>query len=107
MERDEVSLHEVAIYKALCSANDAWLTSAELAIRAKVAPRTARAHALKLTRLGVVDRAPVFPGHRYRIAEHTAERGSDYVARLRHTASVLGIDLTTSNGKHAKGEAYA
>lgn len=105
MERGEVSRHEVAVYKVLHDAKDAWLTSAELAVRAAVAPRTARAHALKLVRLGVVDQAEIFPGHRYRIAEHAIKRNRGYVDRLHHAASVLGVSLISSNGKHAKGEA--
>lgn len=106
MGREEVSIHEVAIYKVFCGAGKAWLTSAELAVRAKVAPRTARGHALKLVRLGVVDQAQVFPGYRYRLIEPETERNHDYVDRLHHAASVLGIELTTSNGKHAKDESH-
>jgi DNA-binding IclR family transcriptional regulator len=91
MERSEVSRHEVSVYQTLAAAGTGWLTSKEIAERAGVAPRTARAHALKLVQLGVVDQAEVFPGHRYRLAEHAAKRNRGYVDRLTRAAEVFGM----------------
>lgn len=91
MERSEVSRHEVAVYHALRDAAGQWLTSKDITERAKVAPRTARAHALKLVQAGLVDQAEVFPGHRYRIAERARERNRGYYDRLQRAAEVLGI----------------
>jgi DNA-binding IclR family transcriptional regulator len=93
MERSEVSRHEVDVYRALAAAGSAWLSNNEVAQRAGVAPRTARAHTLKLVRLGVAEQAEVFPGHRYRIAEFAEQRNRGYVDRLRRAAEVLGISM--------------
>lgn len=95
MERNEVSAHEIAVFKALLSA-EGWLTSSDIARLADVAPRTARAHALKLVRLGVADQAEVFPGHRYRISGFAPKRNRSYVDRLACAADALGVDLPTN-----------
>ncbi len=89
MERNEISRHEVAVFKVLVDGG--WLTSRDLAERASVAPRTARAHALKLVKLGIVDQAEVFPAHRYRLSEFAAKRNRTYMDRLRQAAEVLGV----------------
>jgi DNA-binding IclR family transcriptional regulator len=91
MERSEVSRHEVSVYRALEAAGTSWISSREIAERAAVAPRTARAHVLKLVRLGIVDQAEVFPGHRYRLAEHADKRNRGYFDRLMRAAEVLGV----------------
>jgi predicted transcriptional regulator len=93
MERSEVSRHEVDVYRVLLEAGKAWMSSNQIAERADVSARTARAHALKLVRLGVAEQAEVFPGHRYRIAEFADKRNRGYVDRLQRAASVLGIEL--------------
>jgi DNA-binding IclR family transcriptional regulator len=91
VERSEISRHEVVVFQTLAAASPKWLSSADLAERAQVAPRTARAHALKLVRRGVVEQAAVFPGHRYRLAEFAEQRNRGYMDRLRQAAEVLDI----------------
>lgn len=98
MEKNEVSRQEISVYKCLADA-DGWLTSKEIAERANVAARTARAHALKLVKLGVADQAEVFPGHRYRISEFANKRNRSYVDRLSRAAEVLGVDLTPQTAR--------
>ncbi|MGL5912021.1 MAG: hypothetical protein ACRCZP_18600 [Phycicoccus sp.] len=93
MEKSEVSRHEIAVYQAIARGGDKWISSAEIASRADVAPRTARAHALKLVQLGVVDQAEVFPGHRYRLSEFAGKRNRGYVDRITRAAQALGIEL--------------
>lgn len=95
MERNEVSRHEIAVLKALLEA-DTWLTNAEIADRAQVAGRTARAHTLKLVKLNVIDQAEVFPAHRYRISAHAMKRNRGYFDRLHRAAEVLGVDLNVT-----------
>ncbi len=92
MERNEVSRHEVAVFKALAEA-DGWITSADIAARAQIAPRTARAHALKLVRLNIVDQAEVFPAHRYRMSANASKRNRGYFDRLTRAAEVFGVEL--------------
>lgn len=95
MERNEVSRHEIAVYKVLRDAGQTWVTSGDIAERAQVAPRTARAHALKLVKLGLVDQAEVFPAHRYRLSEYADKRNRGYVDRLSRAAEALGVPLGT------------
>lgn len=65
------------------------MTTLEIAVRAEVAPRTARAHAWKLARLGVADFVEVFPGRRYRIAEPN-ENNQNYIDQLTKAEEALG-----------------
>lgn len=87
VERNEVSRHEVLVFRSL--AIDRWVTSRQVAETSGVAPRTARAHLLKLVRLGVVDQAEVFPAHRYRLSEFAAKRNRGYTDRLDRAAEAL------------------
>ncbi len=92
MERNEVSLHEVRVYLALKGQPQRWLTNREItALLPGVAPRTVRAHTLKLVQLGLIDQAEVFPAHRYRWSEKAAKRNSSYSLRLEQACSVFGL----------------
>ena len=91
METNETSLHEIKVYAALSSDPTAWLSSAQVAERTGIAPRTARHHLLKLSRLGVVDCAEVFPGHKYQVAKKASKRNSGYVQRLEKAREVFGL----------------
>jgi hypothetical protein len=94
MERNEISRHEVEVYRVLRAAGQTWLNNADIADRAdRVAPRTVRATTHKLVNLGVVDQAEVFPGHRFRIADRAGQRNREYLDRLHRAAEVLGVQL--------------
>jgi DNA-binding CsgD family transcriptional regulator len=95
MEGNEISVHEVRVYEVLRTAAS-WLSSKDIALWAKVAPRTARHHALRLVRLGVVDRAEVFPAHRYRLSDFADKRNRGYVDRLHRAAEVLEIETVSA-----------
>jgi predicted ArsR family transcriptional regulator len=88
METNEVSRHQVLVFRSL--KDGTWVTSKEVAERAKVAERTARAHLKRLVDLGLLDEAKVFPGHRYRLSEKAEKRNGAYVRRLEEAASVFG-----------------
>lgn len=90
MERNEISEHEVRIYLTLKNSGT-WMTNAEIADTANVAPRTARAHTLKLVKLGILDLAEVFPAHRYRIASTASKRNAGYHHRLENAQAVFGL----------------
>ena len=90
MEKNEVSSHEVLVYREL--AKGEWITSNAIAEATGVAPRTARAHALKLVRLGIVDQAEVFPGHRYRWSAYEKQDAA-YLQRLVNAAEALGVEF--------------
>jgi hypothetical protein len=90
MERNEVSLHEVKVYLTYKAASG-WLTSKEVAQKSGVAERTARAHSLKLVKLGILDQAEVFPAHRYRLAEKAGKRNVAYLRRLEDACVVFGL----------------
>lgn len=63
------------------------------ALAVGVAPRTIRHLTLKLVRLGIVEQAEVFPGHRYRLSAHAKQRNRGYLDRLEATAEVFGVSL--------------
>ncbi len=91
-----VSNHELAVFRVLAEAQDRWVTSPEIAERADVAPRTARAHALNLVKLGVVERAEVFPANRYQLSANASEH--PYVRELIEAARVLDVELPPLRG---------
>lgn len=91
MERNEVSAHEVRVWRYLQSKQGEWSDTAEVAAHANVARRTAGNHLKRLTTLGLVDMAEVFPSHRYRVAEKADKRNIAYVQRLERAADALGI----------------
>lgn len=91
MEKNEVSIHEVKVFSAFSSCNGAWKTAAEVAQDAGVATRTARAHCLKLVRLGILDQAEVFPAHRYRLSAKAAKRNVAYHQRIQTAIEVFSL----------------
>lgn len=91
MEKNEISIHEVRIFRAFKDAGATWLTAREVAGAAAVAERTARAHCLKFVRLGLLDQAEVFPAHRYRLATKAARRNGGYHQRLCEAEAVFGF----------------
>jgi DNA-binding CsgD family transcriptional regulator len=94
MERNEVSVHEARIYVAFLSRKGQWLSNKEIAQAAQVSERTARAHTLKLSRLGVLDLAEVFPAHRYRLADKAGKRNAAYVQRLTQVCEIFGLAVS-------------
>lgn len=93
MESNEISLHEARVYSVLKSAKEQWMTAKDAAQKARVAPRTARAHVSKLTKLGLLDVAEVFPGHRYRLSDKASKRNQAYLQRLDNAIEVFGEAL--------------
>jgi hypothetical protein len=91
-ETNEISIHEIRVFAAVSSAQD-WVTSKQVASQAAVAGRTARLHLLKLTRLGLLDGAAVFPCHRYKAAEKADKRNFAYLQRITQAAEVFGVRL--------------
>lgn len=93
--RDETSPHEVKVYLAIKS-EAGWLTNAEIGKKVPdIAPRTVRAHTLKLTQLGVLDQAEVFPANRYRLAQAKKENAyaiAHHTLRLKQAAEVMGLN---------------
>lgn len=83
MERSEISLHEVNIYRVFKEHSKAWLTHKDIAkLSQSKSDRTVRAHTLKLVRLGILDQAELFPQHRYRLSQKADKRNKGYMQRL-------------------------
>ncbi len=90
MERSKISFHEIKVYRVLSSASpDRWLTSADIATKAELAPRTARSHTLRFVKLGLLDQAEVFPAHRYRWSKKANRRNVAYLQRLEFADEVF------------------
>lgn len=83
----QITKHELRVYRYVKANRRRWATADEIAEGADVAPRTARHHALGLTQRGVLERAEVFGGYRYRLASPV----SDYAAELDAAGVVLGV----------------
>ncbi len=91
MESNEISLHEVKFWLALVQNQNKWLSNSELGAASGVATRTARMYTLKLTRLGMLDAAEVFPSHRFRLSSKADKRNTAYSLRLKAAAEVFGL----------------
>lgn len=90
MERSEVSLHEVKVFRLLQSSPSKWFTHADIAAQVKgVAVRTIRHHTKRLVALGLLDVAEVFPAHRYRFAEKAGKRNQAMLLRLERAAEIF------------------
>lgn len=92
MEKNEVSIHEARIFSVFLANPKEWLTSKEIAGKADVAQRTARAHCLKLVRLSILDQAEVFPAHRYQLAEKADKRNRGYFDRMKQAMEIFGLN---------------
>jgi hypothetical protein len=90
MEGNEISLHQVKIYRFLKQAQG-WVTAHDIAKGAQVAERTARSHALRLVKLMILDQAEVFPGHRYRLSPMAMKRNQGYIKRLEQAQDIFGL----------------
>jgi len=91
MEKADVSLHEVRVFQLLRANPKRWFTNVEIANEAQVARRTARLHTLRFVKLGLLDLAQVFPGHRYRWAQKSSNRNAAYVLRLEKAMEAFGV----------------
>jgi DNA-binding IclR family transcriptional regulator len=81
METSEISLHLLKVFDAV-KHHGGWITNAEIAKAAGVAPRTARAHSAKLVSSGLFDLAEVFPAHRYRLSDLAEKRNKAMLNRI-------------------------
>jgi predicted ArsR family transcriptional regulator len=91
MESSEVSVHEVKVFAS--TSRTEWKTSRDIAQESQVSGRTARKHLLKLQKLGLLDVAEVFPGHRYRRSLLADKRNASYLQRLTHVAEIFGVPV--------------
>ena len=93
-ERNEVSRHEVEVFRVLVAHPQTWQTNADIAQKCSgVAPRTVRAMTMKFVHLGILDQAEVFPAHRFRLAEKASKRNRGYLDRLAREATVFGVSM--------------
>jgi hypothetical protein len=92
-ERNEISIREVEVYRVLAGARhcpERWLTNAEISSRVPAAAlSTVRALTRKFVRLGLVDRANVSPGHRFRWSANAETRNTAYCLRLEQAHTIL------------------
>lgn len=89
METNEISWHEVQVWRAVVAMGDKWFSNTELGETIpNVNGRTVRIKTKKLADLGVLDVAEVFPAHRFRRAKKAA-RSMPYVRRLEDATEVF------------------
>lgn len=91
MESNEISIHEARAYRFLADNPAKWFTHKEISAGAKIADRTSRAYTLKWQKLGIVEVAEVYPGHRYRMAGKAGKRNAGYIQRLEQVCEVFGL----------------
>lgn len=89
VEKGEISLHEVKLYRVFTDTPSEWLTNKEVAASSGVAERTARMHTLRLVKLGILDLAEVFPAHRFKLSSMANKRNQSYLLRLERACEVF------------------
>ena len=82
MERNEISLHEVKVYRVFKGSPDKWLTNAEVANAGGLKTRTARWHTMRFAALGIIERAEVFPSHKFKLSSKAGKRNGGFLQRL-------------------------
>lgn len=92
-EHAEISWHLLQVWTLLRDSQE-WLSNREVAQRAGVAPRTARAHTKYLTNLGMLDVHEIFPRHLYGVSERAARHNAGVFHRLNALAAVMQTRLT-------------
>lgn len=95
MEQSEVSFNQVKIYYHL-KTTGAWMTNREIATTLKISLRNASLHTQTLVKLGILDQAEVFPGHRYRYSAQDKKRNLAYVQRLEQATEIFQSQLQVS-----------
>lgn len=90
MEKNEISLHEIKVYRSLKEAGK-WMTNKDIHAATKIPLRTVCFKTKKFVDLNICDLAEVFPGHRYRLSEMAEKRNSSYIKRLETAAEVFGV----------------
>ena len=92
MEENEISLHEVLVYRALCKSGSRWLSDRQLVQQIQgLTVRSVRAQCLKLVKCGLVDQPNVFPADRYRLSAAASRPDHSYVRRLERAAIAFGL----------------
>lgn len=91
MERAEISLHEVRVYRVLKEHSKAWLTNNDLSKMANMNARTTRSHTLRFVKLGIIDQAELFPAHRYRLSTKADKRNKSYLQRIEEANAIFGV----------------
>jgi len=76
-----ISAHEIRVYELLKNSGR-WMTAAEIAAQANVAPRTARAHAHRLSDAGVFEEMASFPSYRYRLNSSPNKAAQKLIAAI-------------------------
>jgi Fic family protein len=92
VEQSEISLNQVKLYHHLKTTR-AWLTNKDLARVLRISLRNASLHTQQLVKLGILDQAEVYPGHRYRFSSQARKRNLAYTQRLEQAVEVFQAQL--------------
>lgn len=82
METNEISYHEVLIWRAIQAKGERWFTNADISkMTPTISSRTVRIKTKKFAELGLLQQADVFPAHRFKL-KPKADRSVPYIRRL-------------------------
>ncbi len=84
----EVSIELYRVFRLMTARPKQWFTSAEVAKGARVAPRTASHHLVRMTKLRLLDVAEVFP-RKYKLSPLAKKRNKAMWERLTRATEVL------------------
>lgn len=93
IEKNEISIQEAKFYATIKNiSKDRWVTAREVKDMAEIGGSSSRIYALKLTKLGILDLAEVWPAHRYRVSDKASKRNKAYLQRLENALEVFSIN---------------
>ena len=84
-----ISIELYRVFRLITARPKQWFTCAEVARGARVAPRTARHHLVRMTKLRLLDVAEVFPARKYKLSPLAKERNKAMWERLTRAAEVF------------------
>lgn len=91
MESNEISLHQAKIFSFMQAHKLTWHTVKDVQAATAVSPRATHNNLLRLVKLGLLDQAELYPGHRYRFSEKAAQRNLAYLQRLETACSIFEL----------------
>jgi len=88
VETNEISLHQFKIYDALKKSQE-WLSMKDIVKQTGAARGTVGQHLRRFIKLGLVDQAEVWPGHRFRLSPHAEKRNKSLMERLEQSGKIF------------------
>jgi hypothetical protein len=90
METNEISLHQVRIFEFVRNA-DGWVSMKDVVTGTGSKRETVGVHLRRFVKLGLIDQAEVWPGHRFRVSALAEKRNKAMLERLDRAREIFRL----------------